>query len=271
MASSSNKIETDFPSRIVCLSYDTLAILSAIGCTGRIVGKPTGAAGPGMENAADIGGFARPDVDAITTLKPDIVIGYSEISANTIAQLVRKNINTLVLQHTSLDETYASIALLGRVTGNVREAAKLISTMCREFREIAALAPEKSRRPVVYFEEWNKPCVCGVQWVSEIIGIAGGNDGFAHRCQPKRYLEREVTTAEVAAVAPEIIFASWCGNPVDIDSIKSRPGWESVPAVRNAQIYAVPGEIILQPGPWLVKGARFFADIVSNYAAEKTR
>lgn len=266
-----SKAENAFPSRIVCLSYDVVEILSAIGCAGRIAGKPSGAAGPGTENAVDIGGFARAAVDAIVALKPDIVIGYSEISANTVAQLIRRNINTLVLQHTSLEETYASIALLGRITGNIHEAAEVIANMRREFREIAALAPQGKRRPIVYFEEWNEPCVCGVRWVSEIISIAGGIDGFAHRCQPKRYLEREVTTAEVAAAAPEIIFASWCGNPVDIDAIKSRPGWESVPAVKTGHIYEVPGEIILQPGPSLVKGARFFADIISKYTDVKTQ
>jgi iron complex transport system substrate-binding protein len=265
MAARPNKAETAFPSRIVCLSYDAVEILNAVGSGERVIGKPTGA--PGPENAGNIGGFGRPDIDAIAALKPDIVIGYSEISAGAAAQLIRRNINTLVLQHTSLDETYASIALLGRITGNNGGAYRLIADMRREFREIAALTPQGQRRPVVYFEEWHEPYVCGTQWVSEVIDIAGGTDGFAHRCRPKRYLEREVTTAEVAAAAPEIIFASWCGNPVDIDAIKSRPGWESVPAVKNGRIYEVPGEIILQPGPSLVKGARFFADIIRQFTS----
>jgi iron complex transport system substrate-binding protein len=260
------KPDSMFPSRIVCLSYDVVEILCAIGCADRIVGKPSGVDNPGTENAAAIGGFANPDIGAITDLKPDIVIGYSEMCATVMMRLIRHNIDTLALHHASLEEIYASIGLLGRVTGNTGEAAALIDSMRREFREIAAYVPRQARRPVVYFEEWNNPCVCGMQWVSEVIAIAGGADGFAHRSRPKRYLEREVTAMEVATVAPEIIFASWCGNPVDIDSFKRRPGWESVPAVKSGRIYEVPGEIILQPGPSLVRGARFLSDIITRLA-----
>jgi len=265
MVSRNNKADRPFPSRIVCLSYDVVEILCAIGNAERIVGKPSGINKPGTENAVSIGGFANPDVSAITALRPDLVIGYSEICANTLARLIRQNINTLALHHTSLDEIYASIALLGRVTGNIPEATALIDTMRREFAKIAA-GSGGTVRPVVYFEEWNNPYVCGTSWVSEIITIAGGTDGFAKRCRAKRYLEREVTALEVAAAAPEIILASWCGNPVDIDSFKRRPGWESVPAVKTGRVYEVPGEIILQPGPSLVEGARYISDIINRFA-----
>jgi iron complex transport system substrate-binding protein len=119
---------------------------------------------------------------------------------------------------------------------------------------------------VIYFEEWNNPYVCGVQWVTEIIDIAGGRDCFAHRSHPKKYAERRVSTEEITEAAPEIILASWCGNPVDVESFKKRPGWESVPAVKTGTIYEVPGEMILQPGPGLVKGARFIRDIIDKNA-----
>ncbi len=262
-----NKAEDSLPSRIVCLSYDIVEILHGIGCSEKIVGKPAGVNLPGMESVKSIGGFGNPDVSIIVSLKPDIVIGYSEICAGTMAQLIRQNITTLTLQHTSLDEIYASIALLGRVTGNTIEAVALIDTMQHKFREIAAYIPKQSRRPAVYFEEWNKPYVCGTQWVSEVIAIAGGVDSFAKHCRAKKYLEREVTAFDVAAAAPEIILASWCGNPVNIESFKQRPGWESVPAVKSGRIYEVPGEIILHPGPSLIEGARFISDIINAYAS----
>jgi len=266
MASKNDKPDFTFPSRIVCLSYDIIEILCRIGCAERIVGKPSGVNKPGTEDAVNIGGFANPNVSAIAALKPDIVIGYSEICASVIAHLIRQNINTLALHHASLDEIYTSIVLLGRITGNTTEAATLIDTMRRKFKELAAYVPKHSRRPIVYFEEWNNPYVCGMQWVSEIVTIAGGTDAFANRCQAKRYLEREVTALEVAAAAPEIILASWCGNPVDLDSFKHRPGWESVPAVKTGRIFEVPGEIILQPGPSLVEGARYISDIINRIA-----
>ncbi len=260
-----------FPSRIVCLSYDIFEILCAIGCGERIVGKPSGADKPGIERAVDIGGFAKPDINAIVAVKPDIVIGYSEICAGAMAKLINQNINTLVLHHTSLEEIYESAALLGRVAGNTREADTLINNMRREFRKIAVAASKRPHRPAIYFEEWNNPYVCGIQWVSEIIDIAGGRDVFRHKSQPRKFLERRVTAEEIAAAAPEIILASWCGNPVETGSFQRRPGWEAVPAIKTNSIYEVPGEIILQPGPGLVKGAKFMSDIIDKYIIQQKK
>jgi iron complex transport system substrate-binding protein len=255
------------PSGIVCLSYDTVDILLSIGCGNKVTGKPSGIDKPGLENAVNIGGFGSPDIDAIVSLKPELVIGYSEICSKTIAELIGLNINTLALHHTSLDEIYSSISLLGRITGNNDEATQLIGSLQKEFRGISAFVAKGARRPKVYFEEWNKPSVCGVQWVSEIIDIAGGQDCFSGRCRAKKYLEREVTAFDVASASPEIILASWCGKPVDINSFKQRPGWESVPAIKTGRIYEVPGEFILQPGPSLVKGAKFLHDIFYKQAS----
>jgi len=256
-----------YPSRIVCLSYDVTEILYAIGGAARIVGTPSGFLQPGMEKVTSIGGFGSPDIGIIKTLRPDIVIGYSEICAGTMAELTRLNITALALQHTSLEEIYASIELLGGITGNVPEAAALKNNIRRKLRETAAYIPKNSRRPVVYFEEWNNPYVCGTRWVSEIIAIAGGRDGFAGRSLAKKYLERAVTAFDVAAAAPEIILASWCGKKVDIGSFKKRPGWESVPAVKTGRIFEVPGEIILHPGPSLIEGARYISDIINRHAS----
>jgi len=261
-----NKASVSLPSRIVCLSYDVVEILCGIGGAGKIVGKPCGIDKPGTEQAVSIGGFGRPDIDAIKALKPDLVIGYSEVCAGTIARLIMQNITTLVLQHTSLEEIYASVMLMGGITGNITEAASLVDNMRRQLRELAAFTPKNARRPVVYFEEWNKPYVCGTQWVSEVITIAGGKDAFAGRSRAKKYLQREVTAFDMADAHPEIILASWCGKPVDTDSFKKRPGWESVPAVKTGSIYEVPGKLILQPGPSLIEGARYISDIINSRA-----
>jgi iron complex transport system substrate-binding protein len=265
MALENSKQVKEFPERIVCLSYDIYEILCAIGSAGKIVGKPSGTDRPDTEPAAKIGGYGTPDIDAIMAAKPDMVIGYSEICAKTMAKLISLNINTLALHHSCLEEIYASIGLLGRLTGNTREATTLIEAMRREFREIASETGQLPRRPVIYFEEWNNPYVCGVEWVTEIIDIAGGKDCFAYKSHPKRYTERRVGTEEITKAAPEIILASWCGNPLDKDSFKQRPGWESVPAVKTGTIYEVPGEMILQPGPGLVGGARFIRDIIKKH------
>ena len=251
--------------RIVCLSPDLVNTLCALGCAGRIVGKPLESDLPGTENAELLGYFARTsDTEKIAGLEPDLVIGFSHTCAKVMSRLIENNINVLALQYSNLSEIYRAMRLLGAVLGKAAEAEWLVSAMQGELDAIAGQSAAASTRPSVYFEEWNKPHVCGLEWISEIIAIAGGRDVFADRCRPKKFNERMVTTEEVVAAAPDIMLVSWCGKPLDAAEIKQRPGWQAVPAVANGRIYEVPGDIILRPGVALIEGARFIRQIISG-------
>ena len=61
--------------------------------------------------------------------------------------------------------------------------------------------------------------------------------------------ERIVSAADVAAAAPDVVIASWCGRKVNIDKIREREGWSAVPAVVSNHIYEIKSTYILQPGP----------------------
>ena len=82
-----------------------------------------------------------------------------------------------------------------------------------------------------------------------MIEIAGGKDIFSEKSHGKLAVERKINWSDVIEKDPDIILASWCGKPVDIDSIKNRPGWSSIAAVRNDRIHELDPSIILQPGP----------------------
>ena len=71
--------------------------------------------------------------------------------------------------------------------------------------------------------------------------------------------------AEVARRDPEVILASWCGKPVDVDAIRSRPGWEGVSAVRRGEIHVLDGADILSPGPSLLQGLRHIHDVIQAF------
>jgi len=126
--------------------------------------------------------------------------------------------------------------------------------MAEEFRERLAPVGKVSRRPRVYFEEWNEPLISGIAWVSELIERAGGQDVFAGMRSKRSARERAVLPEQVRAANPEIIFASWCGKPVERAEISARHGWPELAAVRAGRIYEIPGEDILQPGFRLVQG-----------------
>jgi iron complex transport system substrate-binding protein len=113
---------------------------------------------------------------------------------------------------------------------------------------VAALVRGRAK-PKVYFEEWDEPLISGVGWVSELIGIAGGEDVFSELCGRKSAKDRIVSPEAVVAAAPDVILASWCGKKVVQRRICERPGWASLPAVRNGDVFEIKSPLILQPGP----------------------
>jgi iron complex transport system substrate-binding protein len=106
-----------------------------------------------------------------------------------------------------------------------------------------------SRRPKVYFAEWDEPMISGIARVSELIEAAGGTDIFADRAGGKSAKERIVTAAEVISRVPEVIIGLWCGKKFRADKVATRPGFEHVPAVRNGALHEIKSPLILQPGP----------------------
>jgi iron complex transport system substrate-binding protein len=117
-------------------------------------------------------------------------------------------------------------------------------------QQIRGEAARLPRRPKVYFEEWDEPQISAIRWVSELIGIAGGDDVFPELAVESLGKNRIIADPlEVPRRAPEVIFGSWCGKKFRPADVAARPGWSEVPAVRAAHLYEIKSSIILQPGP----------------------
>ena len=102
-------------------------------------------------------------------------------------------------------------------------AEELVAEMDRALQPVYISG---AHRPKVYFEEWPEPLITGIGWISELIERAGGADIFPETRREKKAAARTVSPEEVIARAPEIIFASWCGKPVEIgrDHVAPRLG-----------------------------------------------
>jgi len=114
-------------------------------------------------------------------------------------------------------------------------------------REAATALP---RRPRVYFEEWDDPQISAIRWVSELIGIAGGDDVFPERAACGLGKDRIIADPnDVVRRAPDIIIGSWCGKKFRPERVAARPGWNAIPAVQTGELHEIKSPIILQPGP----------------------
>ncbi|MBF9061164.1 ABC transporter substrate-binding protein [Rhodobacterales bacterium HKCCSP123] len=240
------------PGRIVCLTEETVETLYLLGEEDRIVGV-TGYAvrPPGVRREKPrVGAFTSADVPKIVALAPDLVLTFSDLQAEIAASLIREGITVMAYNQRDVAGILAMIRHLGATVGCADRAEAMAAGY--EAR-LAAVSERAARRrgpkPVVYFEEWDDPMISGLGWVSELIGIAGGQDAFPELSRAQAAPDRIVTPEAVLARRPDVILASWCGKKVRPERIAARPGWHALPAVRDGRITEIKSPLILQPGP----------------------
>jgi iron complex transport system substrate-binding protein len=261
----------EFPRRIVCLTDETTETLYLLGEQDRIVGvsgyttRP-----PEARRKPRVSAFRNAKFDAILDLKPDLVLTFSDVQAEITRELVRRGVTVLNFNQRSIREILEMIGVLARIVGRADAGAALLEKLQRGLEEIRAAASAFPRRPRVYFEEWNDPLISGIEWVEELIEIAGGTPIFPELRACGKAQDRVVDAAEVAARDPEVILASWCGRKVNVGQIAARPGWDQTSAVRSGHMFEIKSAVILQPGPAsLTEGVRQMHAILARVAESR--
>lgn len=261
------------PRRIVCLTEEPTEILYALGEQERIVGISAYTVRPpeAKRDKPVVSAFIGGSVKKIEALKPDLIVGFSDIQANLARDLIAANLPVLIFNQRSVQEILDVIVTLGGIVHRGSQARDLAQGYVRTLESVAARSAG-GPRPRVYFEEWDEPTITAIEWVGELIEIAGGQNVFADRSRGKLAQERVVTPAEVVASDPELIIGCWCGKPFDRGAFEARPGFGQLCAVRTGQVHEVPPELLLQPGPaCLTDGVERLANLISAAARQTHR
>lgn len=233
--------------RIICLTEETVETFYLLGRQDLIIGVSQYVERPAeAKNHPVVTQFIRSDIEKIVEMKPDLVIGFSDLQKDIASQLIGRGLSVLVTNQRSLKEILNNILLLGRLIGEEKKALELV----RGFEEKLTSYRDKTytHRPKVYFEEWDHPRYSCIQWVSELIHAVGGENIFADKSGAMAR-DREVTDEEIKARNPDVIFGCWCGKPVKIESFEKR--YPEVAAVKNKKVWELDPAIFLQPGPAL--------------------
>jgi iron complex transport system substrate-binding protein len=239
-----------YPSRIVCLTEETTETLYLLGQGDRIVGvsgytvRP-----PEARLKPKVSAFINAKFDKIEALKPDLVLAFSDLQADLSAELVRRGIAVVTFNQRSVADILQMIRMLGGLVGCQNDAERLADGLAADLDRIRDAASRFPARLRVFFEEWDDPLISGIRWVEELVDIAGGAPIFPELAGAALAKDRIVDPAEVARRDPQVIFASWCGKKMKKATITSRPGWDSVRAVRDDRIFEIKSTYILQPGP----------------------
>ena len=201
------------PKRIVCLTNETVETLYLLGEQDRIVGV-TGYAVRPQEVRLEkprVSSFVSADIAKILALKPDLVLTFSDLQSNIVAELIKEGLEVHCFNHRDIFGIFAMIETLGALIGREEKSTILINSLKEKLKAVSEAVFWK--KPIrVYFEEWDAPMITGIRWVTELIEIAGGKDIFIGKSYQNSAKNRVVTSQDVILANPEVILASWCGK-----------------------------------------------------------
>ncbi len=240
------------PRRIVCLTEEPTEVLYALGEQDRIVGISGFTVRPprARKEKPKVSAFTSAKIDRILALKPDMAIGFSDIQADIARELIKAGVEVWISNHRSVDGILAYVRRLGALAGAADKAAAYAGQLEAHVEAVRAAGAVLPRHPRVYFEEWDEPLITGIQWVAELIRIAGGDDVFPERAAESLAKQRILADPmEVVRRQPDMILASWCGKKFQPGAVAARAGWDAIPAVRDGELHEIKSPIILQPGP----------------------
>lgn len=257
-----------WPTRVVCLTEETTETLYRLGAGDRVVGvsgftvRP-----PEARRKPRVSSFLDADFEKILALKPDLVLGFSDLQADLGRELCKRGVPVYLFNQRSIAEILQAVRLIGALVGLSAEADVLATELRQNLERLAQQATSLPRRPRMFFEEWHEPLISGIRWCSELLELVGGDDVCVESRQSHGAKGRIFSPEEVARRNPEGVVASWCGRKAKPEKIRARPGWATVQAVLDDQLYEVKSPVILQPGPAaLTEGAAQLARIVAAVA-----
>jgi iron complex transport system substrate-binding protein len=259
------------PQRIVCLTEETTEWLYLLGEEARIVGISGYTVRPrrAREEKPKVSAFLSAKIDKILALEPDCVFGFSDLQADIASALIRHGVQVTVFNQRSVAEIFSMMYQVAAMVGQADKGLALMQPMRARLQVIEAAGKALPRRPRVFFEEWDEPHISAIRWVSELLGIAGGDDCFTELSTESLGENRIIADGgEIVRRNPDVIIGSWCGKKFRAEKVAAREGWQGVKAVKNQQLFEVKSADILQPGPAaLTDGVEHLHRIVTAWAS----
>jgi iron complex transport system substrate-binding protein len=239
------------PSRIVCLTEETVETLYLLGEQDRIVGISGYVVRPpqARREKPRVSAFTSANIDKILDLTPDLVLTFSDLQAGIAADLIRAGLTVHAFNQRTVAGILDMIRMVGVMVDAGGRAEELVATLEAGLVQARSRAGCLPKRPRILFEEWDDPLISGIGWVSELVEIAGGIDVFADRRNQSAAKDRIVTAEEVVAQKPDLIIGSWCGKKFRPERVATRAGFDRIPAVQHHHLYEIKSSLILQPGP----------------------
>lgn len=248
------------PQAIVSLSPTTTELLYAVGAGDHVVAVDDQSDYPEGVPVTDLSGYT-PNLEAILGYDPDLVV-LTDDNGDVVAGLERAGVEVLQLPAAAtLDDTYAQLEQVGAATGNIGEAAEVVSQMQTEIAEIVATVPERET-PLTYFHELDDTyyTVTDATYVGAIYSMLGLTSIATGDTTYPQLSEEIILESD-----PDFVFLAdgqCCG--VTPELVAQRPGWDGLSAVREGRVHVIDEDTSSRWSPRVVEFLREAAAIVAG-------
>lgn len=268
------EIEDDFgnketleeePMKIVSLAPHNTEILFALGLGDKVVGVTSYCDYPEEATTKDIiGGFKEFNLEKIIELEPDLVLAYGSGDEEENKVLREAGIKVLGFMPETIDEVIEDMKTIGKITGSGTEAEKITLTMANKRDEI--LDKLKGQEKIkVFYEIWHEPLQAAGKgsFMGELLVLSGAENIAVDEDEGQAYPIFDLE--QLVERDPEVYITSADIPEKTIESIKARPGYEEITAIKSDRVYMFEGNeanILSRPGPRIVEALEIIAKTI---------
>ncbi len=246
-----------FPTRIISLVPSITETLFVLGLDERLIGVSRYCTEPSARvvRKIKVGGQKDPDLEAIRSLQPDLVIANMEENRRKdVEALEAMGIAVYTTYPRTVEEGIAMIGELGHLTRTEEKANAIARSLEAVFRQVSAEAA-RQRSLRVFCPIWRRPymSINGDTYIHDVLRVCGGANVFADK--PDRY--PEVSLAEVADLEPEVILMPDEPYPFRARHLTDLKPFEGViPALATGRVYFIDGKLLSWYGPRIGESLR---------------
>lgn len=247
------------PEKLISLSPSNTEILFAIGLEEQLVGVSTFCTYPEAAlEKTKVGDFSNPNIELIIELEPEVVFVAAGVQKEMMAQLEKMGIAVVTLDARTIEQVMENINLVGKITGNIKEAQELVAQMKVQVAEVTKKLESVTEKPVVFYEVWHEPLMTAGpgSFIDNLINMAGGKNTAFDAAQEFGQFSVEILIER----DPDLYIVSDHGRPTK--DVEGTPGYENLKAVKDGKIIVFEDDLITVPGPRLVEGLEKLAKIL---------
>jgi iron complex transport system substrate-binding protein len=257
------------PEKIISLSPTGTEMLFAIGAGKQVTAVDDQSTYPAEAPKSDLSGF-QPNAEAVAARQPDLVVISNDI--NKIKdQLTALKIPVYVgTAAQTLDDTYKQINELGTLTGHRDEARDLVARMRNDITKLVAETPKRADKPTYYYElDPTLYTVTSRTYAGSLFAMFGLNNvADAADTDGSKGGYPQLSVEALVSADPDFVFLAdtkCCQQ--SLETVKARPGWANVTAVKSNRVVALDDDIASRWGPRVVDLVRVIAGAVAQAPA----